>query len=108
MQDNIYMDSPQHSHSEYSGFYPAYKVVENARKVKIRKLNAENVLFNPAYELGPLQQQMLLEDSRYRRQIMLQRERDKERRRRLSEQQAYSTIGNIGSTASRELIKSLF
>ncbi len=45
-------------------------------------------MLNSEYNLSPFEQQLVLSDERFRRQAMLQRDRDKERRRRIVEQQS--------------------
>jgi hypothetical protein len=89
-------------------YHPAMRVMDNARKANLRRVRAQDYVLNRDYNLSPFQQQLVLEDERFRRQAMLQRDRDKGRRRRLVEQQLYSTMGSIGSTAGREFVKSLF
>lgn len=108
MQDNFYMDTPQYSYDEYSDLYPAHKVILNARKSQARRANAENIVLNQAYPLDPFQQQMILDDARYRRQLMLQRDREEKRRRRVFEQNAYGALGSTASTAGKYFVASLF
>lgn len=108
MKDNFYMDRPQYSYDEYSNLYPAHKVIINARKSKVRRANAESMVLNQTYPLDPFQQQMILDDARYRRQLMLQRDKEEKRRRRVFERNAYGALGSTASTAGKYFVSSLF
>lgn len=109
--NNSYIETPpEYTAMPYqlNEYHPAMRVMDKARQADLRRIRAQDYVLNSEYNLSPFQQQLVLEDERFRRQAMLQRDRDKERRRRLVEQQVYSTMGNIGSTAGREFVKSLF
>ncbi|GAB4320213.1 MAG: hypothetical protein OHK0047_02690 [Leptolyngbyaceae cyanobacterium] len=109
--NNSYIETPpEYTATPYqlNEYHPAIRVIGKARKARARRVNAESMVVGQTYSLDPFQQQMILENERYRRQLMLQRDREDSRRRRLLEQQAYSTMGSIGSTAGREFVKSLF
>jgi hypothetical protein len=109
--NNSYIETPpEYTAMPYqlNEYHPAMRVMDKARQANLRRIRAQDYVLNSEYNLPPFQQQMILENERYRRQLMLQRDREDSRRRRLLEQQAYSTMGSIGSTAGRELVKSLF
>jgi len=108
MNGNFYMATPSGTVFDLPDNHPEKVAAINERKAQARNLDAQNYLMINAYALTPYEQQLALMDERYRRQLMLQRDREDSRRRRLLEQQAYSTIGSIGSAAGREFVKSLF
>lgn len=108
MEDSYYMDSPRDTLYSTPHLHPAQKVVINARKARVRRANAESTVLTQTYGLSPFQQQLILENERARRQLMLQRDRDEARRRRTIEQNAYGVLGSTANTAGKYFISSLF
>ena len=108
MNENFYMTIPSSTTVfDLPDNHPAKKVAINARRAQARNMNAENTLINSTYRLTPFQQQLALEDERFRKQLMLHREKEESRRRQLIERNTYDAIGSIASSTGRGFVKSL-
>lgn len=103
-----YMRNPQSSYNEYPDLYMANEVGLTDRKARLGKKNSINRMPAQAFDLDPFQKQMILENERYLRQLMLQRDREEARRRRIIEQNAYGVLGSTAGTAGKHLVNYLF
>lgn len=107
MNENFYMGIPPGTIADLDETHPAKQVSIRARQSKLRRMKAQDALNHQSYGFSPLEQRLILENERFHRRSMLQREKDDAQRRQLLERHAYGTLSSATKSASNALINSL-
>lgn len=107
MNSNAYMSIPPGTIADLDDTHPAKQTLIRARQNKLRRMKAQDTLNYQSYVLSPLERQLILENERFHRRLMLQREKYDAQRRSLIERHAYGVIGSGVKQTSNALINSL-